>query len=626
MTRLGNAARGLFEPSLRRTLLARSLAISIIPPVVIGLLAFTVSRDLLQARFEDEARLVSSAISTSIDDRITLASRGSGVLAALPEVRDLTIGRDTAGLRELLIRLKSRLALDLAFVSDADGVILAGAQDFAPGDKLPPELVIRAQARAEQSYVIYSEARGLMIRSITPIASGTPQSPPGYVETGSLLDDSFIKTLRAASDSEIAIIVEDQVKTSTLAGLDESTLPPHTETGLLLGPVRGETTINGRRYEAILTLLPSHSNVPQELAVFLPLAPLHDAQRQVGGAIALAGAALAAVAIFFSYRTARGMTGPLARLATVARRIEAGDLATAVSTGSAHEIGQLERSFGSMAGALRVRDANNEALVNELRAANVKLEDASRLKSEFIANVSHELRTPMNAIIGYTDFLLEGLNGPLTNEQSQDLRRVRSASANLLGIINGLLDLAKIEAGQMDMQPQRMSVSSVASEVIDLLGERARTKGLALRAEVDPGLPTAWADPYHVRQVLTNLVGNAIKFTATGEIVIDASLSDGMIAVTVRDTGEGIAPDAQAFIFDEFRQADGSSRRRHGGTGLGLAIARRLVWMNGGKIWVESEPNVGSRFSFTVPTSSRAMFDPREPAPPAPPKVSVRPA
>jgi signal transduction histidine kinase len=211
----------------------------------------------------------------------------------------------------------------------------------------------------------------------------------------------------------------------------------------------------------------------------------------------------------------------------------------------------------------------------------------------------------MNAIIGYTDFMLEGLNGPLTEQQTADLKRVHFAAANLLGIINGLLDLAKIEAGQMDVQPQRFSVNSVADEVIDLLGERARSKGLLLRSEIDASLPTGWADPYQVRQVLTNLAGNAVKFTATGEIVIGASEHDGMIEVVVRDSGEGIAPEAQAYIFDEFRQADGSSRRRHGGTGLGLAIARRLVWMNGGKIWVNSAPGEGARFHFTVPTQSR---------------------
>src|ERR1700694_781187 len=162
------AARSWLTPSLRRTLIARSLVIGITPMLVIGSLAFAVSQQLLEARFNDEARIVASATANGIADRIVLASRGSAVLSALPQVRDLAIARDARGLRELLIPLKSRLALDLAFISDAEGSIIAGAQDFTPGDKLPPELVVRAQARAEQSYVIYAEPTGLMIRATSP--------------------------------------------------------------------------------------------------------------------------------------------------------------------------------------------------------------------------------------------------------------------------------------------------------------------------------------------------------------------------------------------------------------------------------------------------------------------------
>jgi signal transduction histidine kinase len=595
------AAGSFFAPSLRRTLITRSLVIGITPMLVIGILAFAVSQQLLEARFNDEARIVASAAANGIADRITLASRGSAVLSALPEVRDLTIARDARGLRELLIPLKSRLALDLAFVSDAQGTIIAGAQDVAPGDKLPPELVVRAQARAEQSYVMYPEPRGLMIRAISPIATGTA-NPPGFVETGSLLDNSFLKTLRASSDSEIAILADGLVRVSTVPGLDSSALPKPSETDLLLGPYRSEAVIGGARYAAILTLMQSHSTNPQQLAVFLPLAPLEDAQRQLAAAVLLGGIVLGTLAVAFAYRTARAMTYPLARLATAAERIEQGDLATPVASGSPHEIGQLERSFGSMAGALSSRDRRNDALVNELRAANVKLEEASRLKSEFIANVSHELRTPMNAIMGYTDFMIEGLNGPVTEAQAKDLQYVRTASKNLLGIINSLIDIAKIEAGQMDLAPQRVSVAVAARDIVEVLRDQARAKNLILRSDVDPELAPAWADPHHARQILTNLVGNAVKFTSSGEVVVSATVEDGFVDVVVRDTGEGISQEAQSYIFDTFRQADGSSSRRYGGTGLGLAIARRLVWMNGGKMWVESEPGLGSRFHFTLPT------------------------
>jgi signal transduction histidine kinase len=600
MDRVRGPVISLLRPSLRRTLLASSFVISILPIVIIGALAIGVSQRLLLDRFNDEAQVVASATSNGIADRITLASRGSAVLSAVPGIRELTAAVDARGLRELLIPLKSRLGLDLAFVSDPNGVIIAGAQDFAPGDKLP----------AEQSYVIYTESRGLMIRAITPISSGTPASAPGFVETGSLLDNSFLKTLRASSDSEIAILVDGQVVVSSLSGLDSAALPKPTETDLLVGPYHSEVVLGGRRYAAIFTLVQSHSSHPQQLAVFLPLAPLEDAQRQIAAAVVAGGIILGGLALLFSLRTARALTMPLARLATAARRIEEGDLATPVAVGSRYEIGQLEHSFGSMAGALWTRDNRNDALVAELRSANVKLEEANRLKSEFIANVSHELRTPMNAIIGYTDFLLEGLNGPLTESQTADLSRVRTAAHNLLGIINGLLDLARIEAGQMEVQPEHFDVATLATSVIGLLEESAQAKQLTLRSDVDASLPQAWADPHQIRQVLVNLTGNAIKFTANGEIVISASVVNGSLEVVVTDTGEGIPTEAQTFIFDEFRQADGSSRRRHGGTGLGLAIARRFVWMNGGRIWVESVSGHGSHFHFTMPTEARAQRAP----------------
>ena len=606
------AVRDLLRPSLRRTLIARSLAISIVPLVIISVLTFQVAQQLIEVRFDDEAEVEANATAGAIQDRITLAGRGSNVLAALPEVRDLTEARDAAALRELLIRLKSRLALDLALVSDVQGNIIASAQDFTPGERLPPELATRAQARAELSYVIYSEPKGLMIRSISPISTGTTATP-GYVETGSLLDDTFLKTQRASSDSEIAIIVGRAAKVSTIAGIDASALPAPTDTNLLLGPMRLDAMINGQPYRVITSLVQSHSAEPQELAVFLPLAPLQEAQRTLALVVTVGGGALALLAVFFSWRQARALTLPLTRLAAAARRIEEGDLWAPVSTGSPHEIGQLEGSFGSMAGALRGRDARNEALLTDLRSANVKLEEASRLKSEFIANVSHELRTPMNAIIGYTEFMLEGLNGELNEQQVADLGRVKTAAHNLLGIINGLLDLAKIEAGQMDIAPERFDLAKLTHEVVDMLGERARAKGIALRTDLDAGAPLAWADPYQIRQVLTNLIGNALKFTSHGEVVVSVEAGTDTVVVTVRDTGEGITPEAQAYIFDEFRQADGSSRRRHGGTGLGLAIARRLVWMNGGRIWVESALGAGSRFHFSVPTQPRGAERPAEP-------------
>jgi signal transduction histidine kinase len=602
----------------------RTLVISVVPIVLIVALALAQSQRLLQERFNDEAAIVSGATANALANRVLQTSRSGSVLAALSRVRELAIAGDTNGLRELLIPLKSRLALDVVRIANGDGAIIAGAQDVIPGERLPAELLARALARAENSWVIYSDPQGLMIRSITPISGGDLASSPGFVEVGYLLDTKFLQSIRAESNSEIALIVGGQLKASTTRALDAVQLPSDGGMHLAIAPFATELTVQGMRYAAVFSDVQSHSSQPQTLLVLMPLGRLEAARNQLVGAVVAGGVVLVLLAALFAYRTARGLTKPLAGLASAAGRIEQGDLDVPVVTGSPHEIGRLEHSFKSMAGALRNRDRDNGTLVSELRAANARLAEASRLKSEFIANVSHELRTPMNAILGYTDFMIDGMDGPITELQAGDLRRVHVAAENLLGIINGLLDLAKIEAGQMDVRPEAFGFAKTADEVVQLLGERARAKGIVIRAELANDLPAVWADPHQIRQVLTNVVANAVKFTARGEIVITAMPERQVpyrpptdsLQVTVRDTGEGIPPDALEIIFDEFRQADGSASRRHGGTGLGLAIARRLVEMNGGRIWVESELGVGSRFHFSLRIAPHVTAS--EPAVPTP--------
>src|SRR5919204_3280266 len=481
MTRAARALRSLLAPSLRRTLLLRSLVIGLVPIVMIVALALAVSERLLEERFDDEARLIAGATASAISDRIEATSRGGAVLAALSSVRDLAAERDARGLRELLIPLKSRLGLDLVVVSDPTGTIIAGAQDFAPNEKLPPELLVRAVAGAERSYVIYSEPKGLMIRSITPISAGDPSRGPGLIEVGSLLDDSFLETIRAASDSEIAVLAGGEIKASTLHSIGATELPSTAEMPLDIGTYAPSAVVHGSRYTPIFSLVPSHPPAPDVLVVLLPLAPLEEAQRELAAGVLAGGAVLALLAVALSYRTARTITTPLARLAGAARLIGEGDLETPVATGSPHEIGELEHSFQSMAGALRGRDHQNEALVSELRGTNLKLAEANRLKSEFLASVSHELRTPMNAIIGYSKLMLDGLDGELTQQQHNDLSRVTQAADSLLGLINGLLDFAKIEAGRMEVHPTLFRISEGVDDTIPLLAERAQAKRLVLR-------------------------------------------------------------------------------------------------------------------------------------------------
>ena len=245
----------------------------------------------------------------------------------------------------------------------------------------------------------------------------------------------------------------------------------------------------------------------------------------------------------------------------------------------------------------------NVRLFDEIQDKSRQLEIASQHKSQFLANMSHELRTPLNAILGYTELMADGIYGQLPEKTMGVLKRLESNGRHLLGLINDVLDLSKIEAGQLALELSDYSLEDIAQTVRSTLEPLAADKKLAFKIEVAPKLPPGHGDGRRLAQVVINLVGNAIKFTDTGEVVIKASANDGSFHLSVCDTGPGISAADQAKLFQEFQQADNAITRKKGGTGLGLAISKRIIEMHGGKIWVESQLGQGSTFAFTLPVS-----------------------
>jgi signal transduction histidine kinase len=259
----------------------------------------------------------------------------------------------------------------------------------------------------------------------------------------------------------------------------------------------------------------------------------------------------------------------------------------------------LQQDRDHLEEAVAERTAELQAANEQLRAAKDKAEEMGRLKSAFLANMSHEIRTPMNAMLGMTGIVLDT---ELTTEQREYLQIAKDSADALLTLINDILDFSKLDAGKVTLARSEFDLHKAVGEAVAALALSAREKGLELTHCLAAGVPqTVVGDSGSLVRVLTNLIGNAIKFTAAGKVAVSAKMDrEDELHVTVTDTGIGIPADRQASIFDPFVQADGSSTRRYGGTGLGLAICSELVGLMGGRIWVESAPGKGSAFHFTA--------------------------
>jgi signal transduction histidine kinase len=328
----------------------------------------------------------------------------------------------------------------------------------------------------------------------------------------------------------------------------------------------------------------------------------------------LVAAATATVTLYFILT--RLILYPMRVLQETAEKVREGDLNIRCDISSGDEFQTLSETFNAM---LAVVQERNEQLrranisldqrLGQLATTNVALDESNRLKSEFLASVSHELRTPLNSILGFADLLKEaGRDNPKIVRFAYN---IRSSGSNLLDLINDLLDLAKIEAGRMEVHDDTLSLADTFEAQVTLLGPLASTKQVRIDTHISPDVPLIRTDAGKLQQILFNLLSNAIKFSPTGgRIALDAVReAEQYIRISVADQGPGIAPEMQQRIFEKFRQLDAGVTRQHGGTGLGLAISRDLAHLLGGRISVVSAPGQGATFSLTLPLANPQPSD-----------------
>ncbi len=312
-----------------------------------------------------------------------------------------------------------------------------------------------------------------------------------------------------------------------------------------------------------------------------------------------------AIAIWLGLVTSRWVVRPILRLQTAAKQLSEGEWSQKLDTQRSDELGELARSFQYM--ALQLRQS-----LDTLEKQNNELQQLDKLKDEFLANTSHELRTPLNGIIGIAESLLDGYGGDLSPQVRQNLDAIAQSGYRLTTLVNDILDFSQLKYQTLQLYRKPVELRSIVEVVLTLSQTTIGNKSIELRNEVDPNLPLVDADENRLQQILYNLVGNAIKFTHRGQVTISSAivpLADGdgdkrHIAITVADTGSGIAQDMLPHIFDSFQQGDGSHTRQYQGAGLGLAITKQLVNLHGGDITVDSKVGHGSKFTFTLPIAS----------------------
>jgi signal transduction histidine kinase/CheY-like chemotaxis protein len=587
-----------------------------------GFLVVQVSQGILTRKIAEGDLSLARRLAQVVDLAIGAADPALAILAQ-------RIGEefpDKVKLKSALEQAQAELPeLMGAYVADSDGRLLACMGPVPSGDlmQLWPFQVALAGQRLLSEVYVDAETR-MPLRSVAlPISRG------GRVLGVLSASLGFGKVSLPASGSvgtgaDILVAsgngrVVAHTRLGELRDLDVSGLP--VVEAALAGQ---EGSLSGYPDEFGREVLGSYAPIKDlgwGVVIQRPLSQLSGEVRALRLAVFYGIAASVLFAIGVGYLMARRLGRPIRELAVAAVKIGEGDLSATVEVVSADEIGALAASFNRMVSSLAKsreeltrwneelegivdeRTAELEEKGRELARSNEGLQELSRLKSEFLANMSHEIRTPMNAVIGFADLALKAGLDP---RQRDYVSKIHDAGISLLGVVNDILDFSKIEAGKLKMDSLDFSIDAVIESVISIAGQGAYAKGIEPLLGVDPAVPRELrGDPQRLRQILVNLMGNAVKFTDSGEIELKVTLAERVgekakLLFSVRDTGIGMNEEQVSRLFQPFSQADGSTTRKYGGTGLGLSICARLVEMMSGQIWARSAVGEGSAFTFTA--------------------------